>query len=125
MFYPKYPVMLDFELADNFISEDFFCKDITVGDQYHLLYATDQMVELLSYAKNLFINITFKVVSYPFTQLLSIHAFITSHDSTKILLFIIISRKRKHNYRKVMRGVINLLPSISVQTTTIDFMVIL
>ena len=63
------------------------------------------------------------MVSHPFTQLLSNHAFFTSGDSTKQvpLLFVIMSGKSKQDYKRVHKAVIKLLPSIRVETITIDF----
>ena len=81
------------------------------------------MIQLLSHAKNWYIDATFKVVRHPFTQLLSIHAFTTSGVSTKQvpLLFVIMSGKSKQDYKRVLKAVIKLLPSIRVETITIDF----
>ena len=122
-FWPKDAVNLDFEIAEDHLPEGFFCKDITVGDQCHLQFATDNMTQLLSCAKNWYINATFKVVRHPFTQLLHIYAFITSGDRTKQvpLLVVIMSGKSKQDYKRVLKAVIKLLPSKRVETITIDF----
>ena len=110
-FHPKDPVHLDFDLAEDFIPEGFFCKDIVVGDRCHLLFATDKMLQLLSIAKNWFIDATFKVVKHPFTQLLSIHSFIKSGDTKKQipLLFALMSGKCKRDYKKVFKAAINII----------------
>ena len=122
-FHPKDPVHLDFELAEDFIPEGFFHKDIVVGDRHHLLFAADKILQLLSIAKNWFIDATFKVVKHPFTQLLSIHSFIKSGDTKKQvpLLFALMSGKCKRDYKKVFKAAINIISTIQVQTITIDF----
>ena len=76
--HPKDPVTLDFDVAEVFIPDGFFKKDVKAGTHHHLIFATNKMIKLLSSAKNLFLDATFKVVKLPFTQLLSIHAFIKS-----------------------------------------------
>ena len=121
--HPKGPKDLDFDLAENFLPEEFLCRDIAVDNHHHLLFATEKMIDILSHAKHWFIDATFKIVRYPFTQLLSIHAFIKSDDSLKQvpLMFAIMSEKCKRDYRKVLKAVKNLLPSIAVQTVTTDF----
>ena len=41
-FQPKDPVNLDFEIAEDHLPEDFFYKDITAGDQHHLLFTSTE-----------------------------------------------------------------------------------
>ena len=105
---------LDIDLAEDFIPEGFFRRDIEVDDHQHPLFGTDKMIDLLSLAKNWFIDATFKIVLQPFTQLLSIHAFIISGNSFEQvpLLFVI---------KKIFNAVKDLLPSIAVKTITFDF----
>ena len=81
--HPKDPVTLDLNVAEDFILEGFCKKDVKVGTHHHFISATDKMIELLSLAKNWFINAAFKVVKSPFTQILSMHEFIKSSDSWK------------------------------------------
>ena len=49
---PKDPSSVDFELEDNFIPDGFFRGDIVVDDCRHLIFATEQMLQLLSLIKN-------------------------------------------------------------------------
>ena len=60
----------------------------------------------------------------PFTQLLTINAFVRSEDHAKQvpLVFVLMSGKRKKEYRVVIREILKLLPSQpSVRKITVDF----
>ena len=83
----------------------------------------NKMIELLSHARNCFIDATFTIVKHPFTQLLSIHALIKSGDCLKQvpLIFTVMSGKHKKDYNKVFKAVLDLLPSTIVKTVTLDF----
>ena len=63
-------------------------------------------------SKTCFVDATFNVMKSPFSQLFSIHAFIKANGKLKQvpLMFILISGKRKNDYKKVMKKVKNLLP---------------
>ena len=94
-YYPKDPKDLDFGLAEDLIPAGFFQKDITVDNCHHLLFATDKMIDIFHPAKNWFIDATFKIVQHPFSQLLSIHAFIKSDNSLKQVSLMFCSYVRK------------------------------
>ena len=113
---------LNLNLAENYLSDSFFQGDIIVNNNCHLLFTTDKMLHLLSHAKNWFTDATFKIGWHQFTQLLSINAFIKSGDCLKQvpLLFVVMSGKCKKNYKKILKVVKCLLPSVAVKTITTD-----
>ncbi|KAH3873457.1 hypothetical protein DPMN_036692 [Dreissena polymorpha] len=86
---PKDPTDTDFELDMAFINEkissSFFRDEVRNGERRHLIFATDQQLQLLKKAKTWYIDGTFKVVRQPFYQLLSIHSFVRSGDDMKQL----------------------------------------
>jgi hypothetical protein len=75
--------------------------------------ALDVQLKSLSTAKTLFIEGTFEIVSKPFVQLLSIHFFDKHEDNMKQLtgVFVLMSRKIKKDYKKVLQQIMKLLPS--------------
>jgi len=58
-------------------------KDLRVDSFRHLFFFTAEQLKVLSSAKTWYLDGTFKVVRSPFVQMFSIHAFITSDNSTK------------------------------------------
>lgn len=76
---PKDPKDLDFELDQQFLEDqipNFKTLDVYASGQRHLLVYSEHQLELLSKAKTWYMDSTFHVVKKPWTQLLSIHAFI-------------------------------------------------
>ena len=97
---------------------------ISVRGQRHLIFATASQLAQLKKAKSWYIDGTFKLCRKPFSQLVSINAFVMSDDHFKQvpLLYVMMSGRSKRDYREVFLSVINLLDSHpAVERITIDF----
>lgn len=106
------------------IPDGFLRGDVTVRDRRHLMFATLEQLEHLARAKSWYVDGTFKLCRHPFTQLLSVNAFVRHDDHAKQvpLLFVLMSGRRKSDYRKVFRHLLEILPSApAVQQVTLDF----
>ena len=110
---PEDPVDLEFEINTEYIPENFLRGDIKVNDRRHLVFATNHMLNILSRAKIWYLDGTFKIVKAPFVQLFSIHAFVKSDSGIKQLplVFVVMSGKRKKDYRKVLTVILEALPN--------------
>lgn len=81
-------------------------------------------LQQLVLAKNWYVDGTFKLCRQPFTQLFTINAFVRSGEQAKQvpLLFVLMSGKRKRDYRTVLQEVLRILPSPpAVTSITLDF----
>ena len=109
---PPEPQDLEFQLDEDYIPRGFFWFDVKVENKRHLIFATDQQLALLSSAKSWYIDATFNVVKAPFTQLFSIHCFLKKNGELKQvpMVFVMMSSKRKQDYKKVLKKVKNMLP---------------
>ena len=121
---PQDPVDLDFTMDESNIPEGFLRADIETRGKRHLIFATEEQLTLLSKAKRWYVDGTFKLCRPPFTQLFTINAFVRQDDHAKQvpLLFVLMSSKRKHDYKKVLKKVLRMLPTTpSVEQVTADF----
>lgn len=121
---PAEPKDLSFVLDEAHIPTHFLRADVRVHGRRHLIFATDQQLEHVTRAKSWYIDGTFKLCRHPFSQLLTINAFVRSEDYAKQvpLLFVLMSGKKKRDYREVFQELLNCLSNeISVQHITIDF----
>ena len=88
------------------------------------LFATNEQPGILSCAKSWYIGGTFKLCRYPFSQLLTVNAFVKSDDHTKQvpLVFILMSGRKKKDYKAVLKALLNVLPmKPTIGQITIDF----
>lgn len=121
---PKDPLDLDFELEEGHIPDGFFRSGVKVRGRRHLIFATDQQLQFLARAKSWYIDGTFKLCRQPFTQLLTINAFVKHEDHAKQvpLLFVLMSGRKKNDYCKVFKKHLEILPSApAAEQITLDF----
>ena len=104
---------------------DFLRKEVRVDEARHMLFRTDKQLELLSSATTVYFDATFKVVSPPFYQLFSLHAFLQDGDGREVKqvphVFVMMSRRRKKVYKAVLRAIQELCPSLAPQEVVADF----
>ena len=84
--------------------------DLSIHGCCHIIFATDDQLLHLSKSKTWYIDSTFKLVHHLFKQLLTINAFIRKDDHAKQvpLVFVLMSGKKKKEYRKVSSTTIQL-----------------
>ena len=123
---PPEPRDLDFVLDQGFIPDGFLQKDIRLDGARHVLLFTAEQLELLDKAKTWYLDGTFKLVKQPFVQLFSVHAFVKSDSGGQKqvpLAFVMMSRRTKRDYRKVLKALKRKLPSAAanLQEVVLDF----
>ncbi|XP_078372705.1 uncharacterized protein LOC144656350 [Oculina patagonica] len=121
---PHDPTDMDFELSEENIPSGFLKADVRSCSNRHIIFATNQQIHQLVQAKNWYVDGTFKLCRKPFTQLFTINVFVRSGEQAKQvpLMFVLMSGRRKRDYRAVLKEVIRLLPSQpAVSRITLDF----
>ncbi|KAK3731056.1 hypothetical protein QZH41_019214 [Actinostola sp. cb2023] len=121
---PDDPKDLTFVLEEDHIPEGFLRGDIQASGRRHLIFASDKQLAYLAKAKTWYIDGTFKLCRHPFVQLLSINGFVQKEDYAKQvpLLFVLMSGRKKKDYKKVLRKVLSILPSEPrVKEVVLDF----
>ena len=121
---PQDPVDLDFNIDESSIPEGFLRADIETREKRHPIFATEEQLTLLRKAKRWYVDGTFNLCRPPFTQLFTMNAFVCQDDHAKQVprLFVPMSSKRKHEYKKVLKKVLRMLPTTpSVEQVTADF----
>ena len=121
---PKHPTTLDFDLLHAHVPSQFLRGDVQKNGTRHLIFATDAQLELLSNARTWYVDATFKVIKQPFSQLFSIHAFVKKDCELMQapLAFVVMSRRRRKDYKRVLRVLIAALPRRPrVQVVVSDF----
>ena len=90
----------------------------------HLVFASDRQIEVLTKLKTWYIDGTFKLCRQPFSQLLTVNAFVRNDDHMKQvpLVFVVMSGRKKPDYRAVLETVISLLQNEpKVKKIVLDF----
>ena len=121
---PQDPTDLNFDVEEEHIPDGFLRGDIQVRRRRHLMFATNQQLQHLAQAKSWYIDGTFKLCRHPFNQLMTVNAFIRTDDHAKqvLLLFVLMSGRKKSDYKKVLKRLLEILPSApAVQQVTLDF----
>ena len=112
------------QVDDRHMPEDFLRRDIRVGEERHLIFATGPQLDYLKRAKVWYLDGTFSVVKEPFHQLFSVHSFVRTGETEKQvpLLFVVMSRRQKRDYKAVFKAVLEMLPAPpAVEEAVLDF----
>ena len=122
---PPPPTDLNFDVNMDFLKcPEFLVADVFVGTARHMVFATQEQLDLLSSCKRWFLDATFKVMGDPFAsgQLESIHGFVYSDGVEKQLpmVYILMSRRRTEDYVKVFTAVRDGLVQVNVENFVMD-----
>ncbi|OAF71890.1 hypothetical protein A3Q56_00328 [Intoshia linei] len=113
-----------FELNLDHVPNNFLKKDFMVEENRHIIFATDQMLQLMTNAKTWYMDGIFKIVKKPFSQLFNIHVFIKERDHTKQVpvLFVLMTSRSKKDYKKLFKKIKGLLTGdVKLKKGVMDF----
>lgn len=113
---------LNFSLKEDVIPPGFYQGEVKVKKQRHLIFATEQQLNLLAAAKSWYIDRIDKMVKVPFHQLISISTFVMSVESAKQvpLAFILMSSRKKRDYKKVSVHKTPFIPAYNPQDLIVN-----
>ena len=89
-----------------------------------VIFCSERQLEVLSKTKTWYIDATFKLCRHPFSQLLTVNAFVKNHDHVKQvpLVFALMSGRKKGDYKAVLESVLAILETRPrVTKITLDF----
>ena len=80
-------------------------KDICVDGERHIVFASDEQIELLRNAKTWYVDGTFKAARDPFVQLFSICVMVKQDGCIKQVptAFALMTRRKTEDYRRVSK----------------------
>lgn len=87
------------------LAKGFYRGEVVVGGKRHLLFATDDQIKDLQSMRRWYVDGTYHVAQLPFSQLYSIHGFITKDRKSKQipLLYIMMSGKELSDYGAIKK----------------------
>ncbi|XP_068219805.1 uncharacterized protein [Palaemon carinicauda] len=115
---------LDFELNEDFMPSAFMKRDLILGNERHLILATNHQIELMSQAKIWYIDGNPDVQCQPFMKCFSIQTYVSSEDGLTLvpLVHVMMSRSKEKDYKEVFSAILDLLPnSPKVNAISADF----
>ena len=121
---PPNPTDLNFTIQDTAIPTNFLHGDVKLNNQRHIMFYTDNQLDLLQKAKEWYVDGTFKCIGHPFSQLWTTHAFLRHKDSIKQvpLIFIFMLSKTIADYNFVLQHLLTKFTSPpSVTAIILDF----
>ena len=128
---PQDPKDLEFVLQEEHIPENFFRADVRVCGRRHLIFASNDQLSHLAMAKQWYVDGTFKLCRHVPTfklccikmQLFTVNAFIRQDDHVKQvpLAFVLMSGRKKKDYKHVLKKLLEIIPTPRVQRVTLDF----
>ena len=100
---------LAFEVNEDHITEEFLKGDILKHGKRHLIFATEEQLQLLRKAKSWFLDQTLHCCLETYEQLFTISAFVCSEDKDAKqvpLVFVLMSSSKRKDYRKVKETIL-------------------